>query len=614
MLSFISTWSDRLDATYAQEPYFVRIKVRVLAALTLLIIVFLPINVVKLLWVQLPETGVRLVMNLIMGGVAVWSLGLLLRGQLKTAGNSLALGLVLTVHLLLLLPFTVAQPLSTAIQLFAYDLVFLLLATVFASRRVACTVLVIILAGHIGFHYGVLHPSIILDSGALASDTLLRDGGFVIGFIFALSMALMRLIESAHRRSEEALQETNAMNANLGVLVAERTRELEAATLAAKAASKAKSEFLANMSHEIRTPLNGIIASADLLTHRRDLPAGSGEQVRLIAESGDLLLRLLSDILDFSKIEAGKLGLEATPINLAEFMSDALQLNRNHADDQGVKLELQLTPSLPACVRGDHHRLQQVLLNLVSNAIKFTPTGGMVQVRVTPVTTDSIHFEVQDNGIGMDATTLTSVFERFTQADNSTTRKFGGTGLGLAISTGLVKLMGGELHAESTPGQGSRFYFTLPLPVSAESPTIPSQTTQSETLLKLRVLVAEDNPINQRIITVQLDKLGCHYSLAQDGLGVLALLDTEPLPDVILMDCHMPNLDGWETTRQIRLWADDEVAVHQAAAKVPIVALTAAALPQEREKCLASGMNDFIAKPVKLDELRRVLQLYTPAD
>ncbi len=321
--------------------------------------------------------GTRLLMNLMLFVAAMAAFILVRRGRINLAGNTLALGLVLPVYLALLLPGAMREPLATGIQLFAFAMVFVLMASVFATRSIAYTIFAIIIAGHFGFYHFILKNRATTEMLDFASNTLLRDGFFALGFVFVLGMTLMRLMESAHRRSEMALQETQAMNQNLGRLVAERTADLEAATAVANAASLAKSEFLANMSHEIRTPLNGIIASSDLLLQRRDLPAGSGESVRLIAESGDLLLKLLSDILDFSKIEAGQLQLENHIFELGTVLGDTLALASSRSVMGDVKLLSEIDPNLPKYVIGDSYRLRQIISNLTSNAIKFTSSGAV---------------------------------------------------------------------------------------------------------------------------------------------------------------------------------------------------------------------------------------------
>jgi signal transduction histidine kinase/ActR/RegA family two-component response regulator len=424
------------------------------------------------------------------------------------------------------------------------------------------------------------------------------------------------MIEAANRRSEQALRDTKATNENLEVLVAKRTHALEIATGQALASARAKGEFLANMSHEIRTPLNGIIASSDLLSRRSDLPSAAAEHVRVIAGSGDLLLRLLGDILDFSKIEAGQLELEQHAVDLAVLSQDTIRLLGASADAGGVRLELTVGPGLPPQVTGDGHRLRQVLLNLASNAIKFTPRDGQVRVTVASATPSAnpvpVCFEVSDTGIGMDAATVARIFERFTQADTSTTRRYGGSGLGLAISAQLVRLMGGRLEVESTPGHGSRFFFSVLLPRINTPATVVGAAKPVNATLGMQILVVEDNAVNRSILAAQLAQLGCRPTFALDGGEALAALGAGPAPDLILMDCHMPGLDGWETTRRLRAWAGDPDPVRQRVAALPVVALTAAALPEERRRCLEAGMNEFLTKPVKLAELQDMVQRFAP--
>jgi len=611
MLRFFSNWLAHFSEVYRHHPQFVGIRARLLASFNGVLIIFVPINLVKLAINQPPGISERMIMNIAVLGVAVLSMLQVNRGNARMAGNTLVIGLAIPVNSILPLfaPY-LHEPLATGIQLFFYDLTFLIATIIFASRWVSVAIMAIITAGHFSFHTLLDQQANLVNEPDFILQTLRQDGFLALSFAFVLGITVAKIIESTHRRSELALEETRKHNENLGRLVAERTKELEAATGAAQAASHAKSEFLANMSHEIRTPLNGIIACADLLSRRSDLPGGAADQVRLVAESGDILLKLLGDILDFSKIEAGQLQLERRAFNPRELLENIAKLHRSRVEQEELQLILSIDPKLPTYVLGDGHRLRQVLLNLLTNALKFTPAGGQVTLQATVLKPGEITFAVSDTGIGMDEATLKRVFERFTQADSSTTRQFGGSGLGLAISAGLTTLMHGQLLAESTPGKGSRFWFTIPLP-AAEAPASNDFTSNHhEVRLGLHVLIAEDNLINQRIISSQLAQLGCECALVSDGNELLHYLDTHTKPDVILMDCHMPNLDGWEATRTIRQWYNDPSPTRRAAAALPIIALTAAALPQERNKCLEAGMNDFIAKPVKLDELRRSLHPY----
>jgi len=618
MIRAIEALVAQLDSVYAEQAYFTRLRARLLAAFNVLLLVWIPCNVAKVLWVHAPHVPWRLAINSIILASAVWSLRQVWRGRLVPAGNGLALGLILPIQALLFVAPVDAEPVGVAAQLLIADMVFLLLAVVFASRRVAGTLLAIVVGAFVWFHGTALRG--LSPAGSplqYVADTLLRDGLVALGFVFFLGLTLVAMIEAANRRSEQALRDTKATNENLEALVATRTQALEVAAGQALASARAKGEFLANMSHEIRTPLNGIIASSDLLRHRPDLPPAAAEQVRIIADSGDLLLRLLGDILDFSRIEAGQLALELHAITLADLARDTVTLLRANADAAGVQLGLTLDPGLPPQVTGDSHRLRQVLLNLASNAVKFTPRGGEVHLTLEvedpaadPV---GVRFEVRDTGIGMDAATVAKIFERFTQADTSTTRRYGGSGLGLAISAQLVRLMGGELAVASVPERGSRFFFTLLLPCAAAPAAAVPGARPVLASLGLQLLLVEDNEVNRTILAAQLGKLGCRCIFAADGEEALARLERAPAPAVVLMDCHMPVLDGWEATRRLRAWANDPDPVRRRAAALPVVALTAAALPEERRRCLDAGMNEFLTKPVKLAELHSMLQRFAPA-
>ncbi len=623
MRAYLAGFLAQIDAAYAGRSYFTRLKARLLVAFSAIVVLFVPLNITKLLVFQPPFVERRLLGSLILlisGALAFhWSR----RGRLEHAGNLLSATFIVFAHGLIILGPQYLQPLATAIQLFAADIVFLLIAIVFASRWLATALVAVMIVSHVWFHFHTLHQEPIAGSLAFAADTLLRDGLLASSLVFVLGLAVVIMIESAHRRSEQALRETKATNDNLERLVAERTRELSAASERAQVSARAKSEFLANMSHEIRTPLHGIVASADLLRQRTDLPPAAADQVRVIAESGDVLLHLLGDILDFSKIEAGRLPLDPHPFSPTDLVQGSTAFLAEKARAGRVTVETVVPANLPAGVRGDSHRLRQVLLNLLSNAIKFTPAGGRVVLEVSAEAAPRancarLRFEVRDTGIGMDAETMTRVFERFTQADTSTTRRYGGSGLGLSISSQLVRLMGGKLDVRSAPGQGSAFFFAVELPLAASSaaaapPPDAAPPAEAATPLGLRILVVEDNAVNRKIVQAQLTKLGCSREEVEDGVEALAALSREPLPDVVLMDCHMPRLDGWQTTRQLRAWENDTDPVRRRAARLPVIALSAAALQEERQRCRTAGMNDFVAKPLKLPELRDALVRAFPA-
>ena len=390
--------------------------------------------------------------------------------------------------------------------------------------------------------------------------------------------------------------------------------EMKRAKEAAEAAAQARSIFLANMSHEIRTPLNGVLGMAALLAKTR-LDEQQREQVRIIQTSGRHLLGVINDVLDVAKISSGKLELELEPFHLCDAVGQALQPLAWQAEQKGLTFQ---TNSLhDACpfswVRGDAQRLNQVLLNLVSNALKFTPAGGRVSVagHLLAETADSltVEFCVTDTGIGIAADKLDHIFESFTQASADTARQFGGTGLGLAISRALVAQMGGELTVNSQPGQGSSFAFRLTLP-KAEAPvgTPAAAALPSTNVLRdLRVLLVEDNVINRLVARQMIEAWGGHVTDAPDGPAALALFEQEPPFDVVLMDIQLPGLSGLDVTRLLRRHPDARRAA------TPILALTANAYATDAQQYLAAGMNDFLAKPFEEEELcRKLLALCPP--
>ncbi|HLU40595.1 MAG TPA: response regulator [Planctomycetota bacterium] len=568
-------------------------------------------------------------------------------------------------------------------------------------------------------------------NAALAArvERSLDDGS--AGFaMFQTATNLERLVgeRTAHlERLRRELEDTN--------------RQLMAAKEAAEAAAGAKARFLANMSHEIRTPMNGILGMTELLAATA-LDEHQRQMANTIKASADALLVVVNDVLDYSKIEAGKLELEEATFDVRAVLDDCANLLATAAEQRGVEVVIYVDPRVAPGLRGDAARLRQILLNLTGNAVKFTLEGQVVlsiDLLSETATTQTLRLEVRDTGVGIDPDTLARLFTPFTQADASTTRRFGGTGLGLAISKHLVERMGGQIGAHSTVGAGSRFWIELTLPIAPPLPVVPSETfarhailvvddnetnrellalqlasvsigidlasdaEQALVILRLaaargrpftmalidmampdgdglalveairrdpaipplaiaiasslshrppeselrrlriaqwvgkplgssrlfdllqelatdasatpppaavpvepvslagcEVLVAEDNDINRRVLAGMLAKLGCTPTFAADGREAVALAQKQRF-DVILMDCRMPEMDGYAATSAIR-------ALGGAAGAVPIVALTANVLSQDRSACFASGMNDFLAKPVKLDVLRATLQ------
>jgi signal transduction histidine kinase/ActR/RegA family two-component response regulator len=432
-----------------------------------------------------------------------------------------------------------------------------------------------------------------LDRDADAAFAIARSLEYKIlgvGFFIALALALLSL------RYKQQEEKSLSLTANLG--------EAKAAEETAKAASEAKSHFLAAMSHEIRTPMNGVMGVTDLLLET-DLNSQQKEYAQLIKISADSLLSIVNDILDYSKVEANKIDLESLPFSLLSVVEQTMSLMNLQARNKSLYLRLVRPIEGNLWVLGDPVRLRQVLINLISNALKFTSQGG-VEVGITQedLGNDQIRFRfsVKDSGIGIPQEAQKRIFERFEQVDTSTARKYGGTGLGLSISRSLVRLMHGEMGVESQPGQGATFWFTVVLK-KTESPEVSQDLNKLNALGRpLRVLVAEDNSVNQLIVRAMLNKMGHEFKIVGNGREVLEALVTEHF-DIVLMDCHMPEMDGYQTTAALRSkekWQD-----------LTIIALTASAMEGERDRCLQIGMNDYLSKPISAASLESMLQKYT---
>jgi CheY-like chemotaxis protein/nitrogen-specific signal transduction histidine kinase len=386
------------------------------------------------------------------------------------------------------------------------------------------------------------------------------------------------------------------------LLLETRGAELRRAKDAAEEASSARSRFLANMSHEVRTPLNGVLGLAELL-HDTTLSSEQRGLLDALQRSGDHLLAIVDDILDFSKIGAGKLTLENVPFDLVHFIRDVSKPVEALAEVKQLRWTVECAPDLCRIVKGDPVRLRQVLGNLLGNAVKFTGAGE-IRLHIDHVRAGWVRFTIIDSGIGISPEDSKKLFQEFSQADSSTTRLFGGTGLGLAISKRLADLMGGDLSVESESGTGSRFVLEIPLPASDEAITARGAREVAVALRlppNCRILVAEDNPINRMITERFLVGTGAAVDVVQDGRAAVALHSARPY-DLILMDCHMPEMDGYEATAAIR-------SLDNGAAAVPIIAVTASALAEDRDRCLKAGMDGHLSKPLRRNDLLQAIAL-----
>ena len=402
----------------------------------------------------------------------------------------------------------------------------------------------------------------------------------------------------------------------LELKVVQRTRALDFLRKQAEQAARAKGAFLANMSHELRTPLTGVLGMLDLVMDA-DLQPRHRQQLDIARECAESLLALLNDILDLSKVEAGRMTLERIPFDPREVMEACLKLLRPEAIKKSLALQCDVCPSVPPRLIGDPLRLRQIVLNLAGNAIKYTNQGRVhvslkVSTFVDPQTV-RLRIDVEDTGIGIPAGKLSTVFDAFTQADGSITRRYGGTGLGLAIAKQLAGLHNGRVWAESELGRGSFFHAELEIQVAGEAlasrtqePALPAAQDPPSPALRLsgRILLVEDNVVNQRVVTGMLRKRGCQVDVAGDGLEALKLL-SENGYDLVLMDVQMPLLDGLETTRRLRR--------QEHGRNLPVIGLTAHAMDGDRRRCLEAGMNDYLPKPVRPSALCQAVAKYLGA-
>lgn len=445
------------------------------------------------------------------------------------------------------------------------------------------------------------HTAVLLEQ---QESTMLDQGRQIMALILAQLMLLLAAATALARRHRRVEDEHRAMQ--------HLTQNLQEANLAAEAANRGKSQFLANMSHELRTPFNGVLGMLNLL-ERTALTARQREYVGTARGSADHLLSLLNDILDVSAIETGKMAIHPHVTDLHALVANIEQLMQPVAAQKGLGFHSHCAADLPQWVQADSTRLKQIVLNLITNAIKFSESGA-VRLRLlrdtsTPRPADSLatyplRLEVSDEGIGMDAQTLSKLFKRFTQGDDSTSRRFGGTGLGLEISRNLAQRMGGEISVTSIPGKGSTFTVELPLAIAAAPEEASAQATDQTPNSRptdvpgLKVLVADDQLVNRKYMGALLEDMGHTVVFADNGEQACAAVQSQH-PDLVLMDLHMPALDGFDATRKIREWMPSE--------QLPIIALTADVFAQARDRAAACGMNGFVSKPVNAATLQATM-------
>ncbi len=459
----------------------------------------------------------------------------------------------------------------------------------------------------------LIHPVLDLSQQAerIASGMPVTIANSHVAELAMLEQQMQRIssyLAKEKQTSELLIQQTELLRHKTAALQSANKKALEARDAAIKA-GQAKSEFLANMSHEIRTPLNAVIGLTSLMRMRTYPPERQKELLDTVQVSANQLLQLINDLLDLSKIEGNQMVLENVPFDLNEIIDEVIAINQISAAKQGIQLAIGRSVALPRLM-GDPMRIRQVLINLVGNAVKFTPKGSVTVHLDCQVPTHSlmhVRISVEDTGVGIPPEKLEFVFGKFSQADASISRQYGGTGLGLSISKNLVELMGGAIAVESTVHAGSTFSFTLDLEradYTAPETIVGSAANTDAKLQTLRLLVVEDNPTNIFVMQNLLDMLGCHYDVVTNGHAALQRIATTHY-DVVLMDVQMPEMDGYQVTRQLR-----EREEKESRARLYVIGLTAHSLQEDRDKGMLAGMDDYLAKPFEPNDLIRALQNY----